>query len=141
MPQAGHTPEIRIRQVIEQAIAKKTIEVALAAGYMISVNDGEETTLVNCTDQKAILAAMFTTDEDYLYIHAKEIHALNQLPLRPSMPKSAGFFGWVYFVYGNDGWDVISDHTTNLEGLLKPVSRLENQIEAGEFDIEGWAHV
>ena len=26
--------------------------------------------------------------------------------------------GWVYLVFGNDGWDVISDYTTNLEFLM-----------------------
>lgn len=32
--------------------------------------------------------------------------------------------GWVYVVMGNDGWDVISDYTTNLEPLMSGANRL-----------------
>lgn len=40
--------------------------------------------------------------------------------------------GWVQFTYGNDGWDVISDYTTNLELALAPVNKIavNEDIEA-----------
>jgi len=38
--------------------------------------------------------------------------------------------GWVYFVYGNDGWDVVSDYTTNLEAVLKGSGELAERLEA-----------
>jgi hypothetical protein len=31
-------------------------------------------------------------------------------------------FAWVRFVYGNDGYDVISDYTTSLEAVLAPIN-------------------
>ena len=28
---------------------------------------------------------------------------------------------WVWFVYGNDGWDVVCDYTINLESIIDPI--------------------
>lgn len=87
----------------ERQIIVLLVEDCLAAGYKLGVNDGEETTLRDSTDEEKIFAAMSTTDEDFLilnkYDEAGEI-------LRK---------GWIRLVYGNSGWDVISDHTCNLE--------------------------
>jgi hypothetical protein len=33
--------------------------------------------------------------------------------------KDGAKFGWARFVYGNDGWDVISDYSVNLERYMK----------------------
>jgi hypothetical protein len=35
--------------------------------------------------------------------------------------------GWVLFIYGNDGWDVISDYTCNLEPIMGPANELSEQ--------------
>lgn len=86
------------RITTEGRIALKCIQLALAAGYAISVNDGETTTVKRSTDSKIILNAMFTTDYDYLYLYKAEKRA-----------------GWVMFVYGNGGYDVISDYSVSLE--------------------------
>jgi hypothetical protein len=107
---------VKMRQRIERKIAHAFIRDALAAGYVISVNDGEETTLIRSTSIKAILGAMFTTDEDRLYID------------RPDDPvDDRRCFGWVLFIYGNDGYDVISDYTVNLEPLMKNPNLLANR--------------
>jgi hypothetical protein len=98
---------VRIRQRVERSIARKVIGALLRAGYTISVNDGEETTLKCSSQRREIFAAMFTTDEDRLLVHADG---------------EEDSFGWVRFIYGNDGWDVINDYTTNLEAVLAPVN-------------------
>lgn len=85
-----------MRQEVERKIISKLIDDALEAGFNIDVNDGEETTLEHSTNREAILAAMFTTDEDWIVLHRGELR------------------GWVRLIYGNDGWDVINDYTTNL---------------------------
>ena len=97
---------------VEKLIAKQCIVDLLAAGCKITVFDGEETTLVDSTDAAAILSAMFTTDEDYLH--------------------TTGPIGWVRFIYGNDGWDVINDYTTNLEPFLVRTMTLSEKICAGD---------
>ncbi len=104
------------RIAIERKIAKLTIRALLDAGYHITVNDGEEDALENSTLPSAILEAMFSTDEDYLFC---------------TDPLGAKTGQWVRFVYGNDGYDVISDYTVSLETALRPVNaeinRMENQ--------------
>jgi hypothetical protein len=105
---------VETRQKIERAIIERIVTDAISVGYAISVNDGEETTLRRSRDTSAIMAAMMTTDEDRLLIH------------RPSAER---YFGWVYLVYGNDGWDVVNDYTTNLESLMAGADKV-----AGEFE-------
>lgn len=107
---------VAVRQRIEREIAEAFITQVLAAGYSVSVNDCEETTLENSTDKAAILGAMFTTDDDRLYVHrANEVYPAH--------------FGWAWFVYGNDGFDVISDYSTNLEPLMTAANKKSESWE------------
>jgi hypothetical protein len=82
---------------IEKTIVTMIIEDALAAGYSVTLNNGGDTNeLENSKDKAEILAAMFATDDERLTFYA-----------------DASRVGWVYFVYGNDGWDVVNDHIVN----------------------------
>jgi hypothetical protein len=111
----NYHPDTALRMSIERQVIKRLVQSALAAGYAISVNDGEEITERRCTDVGRIMAAVMTTDEDYLHIHAAgQTHR----------------FGWVRLIYGNDGWDVICDYTTNLEPLMAPVTAVADRLEA-----------
>jgi hypothetical protein len=93
---------VKMRQEVERKIATAAIQSLLQAGFALSVdNGGDEYELSHSTDQTAILKAMFLCDEDRLYVE-----------------KESKTFGWIYFVYGNDGWDVISDYTVNLESFI-----------------------
>ena len=84
----------------EARVARRLIRDALAEGWTVSVNDGEEVTVVRSSSERAIFNAMCTTGEDVITIH---------LPLSG---KSGGRF---YLVYGNDptGEELISDHSDN----------------------------
>lgn len=100
------------RIAVEYRIVKRTVGALLEAGFTLNVfNGGDENELPDPTDKRpALLAVLGATDDEYLMVFSKpepETEYLNR--------------GWVRFVYGNDGWDVISDYTTNLEGVLKPV--------------------
>jgi hypothetical protein len=95
----------------DEAMVRKVIADALAAGYTLSVWDGEEETLTNSSDADALFKAMMTTDQDHLYF------------LRDG--KSVG---WVFFVYGESGWDVINDYTVNLEEVLKGADALSDEL-------------
>jgi len=90
------------RNEIERQIIVALVEDALALGYLLGVNDGEETTLERSSDEAAIFAAMASTDEDRLLFWL------------PNSPEGAGRDGWVRLIYGND-CDVISDNTTDAE--------------------------
>lgn len=102
---------VKMRQEVERKIAEATVNSLLQAGFAISVdNGGNEYELASSKDSAAILAAMFLCDEDRLYTHRDG----------ESDP-----FGWVYFVYGNDGWDVINDYTVNLEQYVGDGSKAD----------------
>ena len=104
----------------EQQTARKTVETLLAAGYSLSVFDGEEITVKRSLDAESILGAMGTTDEDWLKVY----------PLAEGNPKPAPI-GWVRFVWGNEDWVAIADYTTNLETVLQLVfSWVEEQETA-----------
>ncbi|VDA12154.1 hypothetical protein BANRA_01170 [Acinetobacter baumannii] len=59
--------KVETRQRIERQIARKAAKDLIAAGYKVAVFDGEEIALEASTDVRAIMAAMFSTDEDYLF--------------------------------------------------------------------------
>ncbi len=103
---------VKMRQIMERRIASVLIRDALAAGYTISVYDGEETTLKQSTSRKDILAAMFSVDEEFLFFY-----------------KDGKRVGWVQFVLGNSGWDVISDYTTNLEHIMTGATKMSEKYQ------------
>ena len=98
---------------IEDQIIKATIQVLLDAGYALSVNDGEETTLYRSVTPLLIFKAMKTTDEDYLVVF-----------------RGAERAGWVRFIYGNDGVEVINDFTINLDPQMDKITEMIDAYEA-----------
>lgn len=109
---------VKMRQEVERKIVQAAIKQLLAAGFSLDVNDGEETTLKHSTDAAAIVAAMFTTDEDYLFVNEPGAGS------PAAALKGGSRIGWVRFIYGNDGYDVMSDYTVNLESQLTEANKL-----------------
>jgi len=103
-----------MRQEVERKIAKALIVDALKAGYVISVDNGSDEESAKFDDVKSTLDAMFATDEERLYMWN---------------PTNCKRIGWVFFVYGNDGWDVISDYTMNLEPIMAGANKSDNNYE------------
>lgn len=95
---------LRNRIKLEQRIVKMTVDALLAAGYTLSVFDGENDTPYT-TDRKILVDALMETDEDYLYTRAE-----------------TGLESFVRFVYGNDGYDVICDYGISLDEVLAGVN-------------------
>lgn len=93
---------------IERKIAAAAVDGLLEKSFLISVFDGEGVVLKKSTSKEAVMEAMFSTDEDYLYAYTRD-------------GKRVGF---VRFVYGNDGWDVICDHSSSLEEALCEADKL-----------------
>jgi hypothetical protein len=97
----------------ERTVVRRLIKAALAAGYTISVDDGEEITVKRSSKLKTITDALATTGEDTLQLYAAD----------PS--KTVGWHGAgrFYLIWGNaaDGSELISDFTANdlCEGLWK----------------------
>lgn len=99
-----------MRQRVERIIVRKIIAVAFANGYRLGVHDGEELVLKDSDNRKDILGAMFSVDEEHMLFYKDGVKC-----------------GWVYMIYGNSGWDVVSDHSTNLEEVLLPVFALADK--------------
>ena len=81
----------------ERNIAKALVRRALAAGYSITVHDGEEPTLKTSRDEKAIFSAMNSTDSDTLIFFLGNRRV-----------------GHVWLVWGNEE-DLVSDWSDNEE--------------------------
>lgn len=84
----------------EEFYVRKLVRNILSRGYMISVNDGDEWTLIDNRHEGQIMGALCTTDEDVIKFK-DELDG-----------KVMGVF---YLIYGNDpeGSEVVCDHTDN----------------------------
>lgn len=106
---------VKMRQIVEKEIATAVVAALLKAGFILAVdngdNDGREYEIVSANAVR-IVKAMFQTDEERLYA------------IKDHEP-----VGWVYFVYGNDGWDVVSDYTVNLEKFIGDKSPVQKVID------------
>lgn len=101
---------VRIR--LEANIVKRTVRTLLANGYTLRVNDGESLRPNEPTESVTdILSELMEVDIEHLEAHKD------------------GRISWVLFVYGNDGYDVISDYTVNLETVLQVVNDYARRME------------
>jgi hypothetical protein len=104
----------KIRRKLERQIAIRVVKDALAEDWLVTVdNGGEDPALVRSDSQRAVLAAMFATDDETL--------SFSQDGVRK---------GWVRFVYGNSGWDVVNDYSTGIEALMEGANGLADELEA-----------
>lgn len=114
----------KTEQVIERAIATKLVDGALANGWSITVNDGEDDVVIKSRDRALILHEMWSTDEDWLRFYDL------------SNPVGKQDMGWVRLIWGNVS-DVISDYHTALEdtAMIKDAMALSDDIEEGRFAV------
>lgn len=105
---------------IERDVVLMTVSALLSAGYAVGTDQaGEQDPAEHaCMGLIApIKAELMDVDSERVYV----------FPVSDD-GKIGDAIGWVYFVYGNDGYDVISDYTTNLEDVLKPVNDYTDAI-------------
>jgi hypothetical protein len=103
-------PETRRRIAVERKIVTALIDRALAEGYELSVDDGDNQHPWT-TDRAEVIDNIMEADEDQLYL------------------RKDGHTAWVILVYGNSGWDVICDYNVSLEALLAPINALAKSLE------------
>lgn len=108
----GSLPAAMTVQQMERAIAGKIVDSLLSAGYAVTVDDGEESTVRRSRDKVEIVGAMFQCDVDHLYVRHVD----------------SGERGFVHLVYGNSGHDVISDYSINLESALGGISEYAESL-------------
>lgn len=103
-------PPIPYGTTNEKLIVGKLVADLLAAGYSLSVYDGEEYPLRRSTDADAIYKALASTDFDRLHTHKEGYRE-----------------GWVLLIWGNDR-DIISDYTISLETQIAGANALAEQL-------------
>jgi len=106
-------PEVRKRRKLELRIVRRVVRDVLKAGYALNINNGGDTNelKVPTTKFKEILEEMFATDEEHLLLY-----------------KDGKRVGWVFFVYGNDGYDAVNNYSGNLEELMKGANDLSDKL-------------
>src|SRR5262245_52524556 len=109
-------PSMRLIRQLEERIARTLIKDLIHGGWFISVDNGEDQEIVGSQDLEAIIEVMCLTDVDRILVckssdNAKMIN------------------GWICLVYGNDGYDVVSDYTVNLEPYMKGVHTIEEEFQ------------
>jgi hypothetical protein len=106
--------ELKQRINLEKRIARVIVRDAIKAGYFLNVNNGgdENELLMPVGYPEMVLEKMFQTDEEHLLIYN---------------PTNGKQIGWVFFVYGNDGWDVVNDYTTNLESIMRNANKIADK--------------
>lgn len=116
--------DVKFRRKVEYAIVEKVIECCIDAGYHVKAfyDLGCDEEATNKTqDLEKLMGEMFATDEQAIEVWVKDADTR---------------LGWVQFVYGNDGFDVIHDHTTNLDETIKPACLLASKLEEGHYRLE-----
>lgn len=105
-------------QEIERLIVEAVVDRALRLDLTVTVWDGGDEPAVEANvDRTQILDAMFNTDD-----------------VRLEMRADGQYFGFVYFVYGNAGAEVINDNSSVLDtnGFMIPIDQLIERLENGE---------
>jgi hypothetical protein len=109
------------RIAVEQDLTTRTVDAFLAAGYFLQTDIQEDPRpAVPTKDRHAILSELMEVDDEFLGVFDR---GLLRSPTDDPRP-----LGWVRFVYGNGGYDVISDYSTNLESVLAPVNEYAESI-------------
>jgi hypothetical protein len=107
-------PAIQRRIRMERSIARAFVTSAHKMGFTFQIdNGGDDDEIVKTSGVKQTLDEMFATDEERVYL-----------------VKDGKRIGWVFFVYGNSGYDVICDYTVNLDdlGVLKTAEKRAERL-------------
>lgn len=114
-PDFDYKPKDLQRRIkLEQRIVKSLISELLTQGFALSVYDGEEHHAIT-TNRQDVINAIMETDEDVLHVY----ESTNPL---------AKHLGFILLVYGNDGWDVMSDWTVALDAYIPKTLALVEKV-------------
>lgn len=103
-------------QAAERKVAEAVVDRALHLGFGVAVwNGGDLPELETNHDRDQILEAMFAADEETLELHNAD----------------GSYYGFVRLVYGNEGWDVITDNSAHLDtsGFFLPLEPMLDALE------------
>jgi hypothetical protein len=112
-------PEVALRQAMEEAVVSKLVDILLAEGVWLSVEETEDAH-GRTQNKQSIMNQLGSTDSDKLKVF--------------STSTVASTLGTVFLVYGNDGYDVISNYSFNRSVYAK-FEALISGIDTESFTI------
>lgn len=132
---------VAARRELEARVVMTVIRSFLAAGYRLSVSlergydheEMKENGVLGTTDLDKLMGEAFAGDDCHLFVHEAEGPLLRK--------GSLVSIGWVYFVMGNDGYDVMSDYSTVLEPHLKEAEAIADYYMNMDWKGPWWHNV
>lgn len=124
---------------MERRIVRSAIRELRAQGYRFSPSSDRgydvEDMLLGSRHEAMIMQRCFEADECHLFVVPAEgpVKVPRDEELATELGEDYDDFvpvsiGHLYFVFGNDGWDVLADYTTNLEDLLPKTMALIDKL-------------
>jgi hypothetical protein len=104
-------------QQMERKIVRRIIREAIAIGGTVSLHDGEAWAVVTSAREREIMEHVGSTDTQTLLIRDRNGERM----------------GRVYLIFGNDGYDVVSDYSVSLEWFMKSVNEYSDILEGITF--------
>ncbi len=116
---------VKMRQEVERKIVGALVDRLLKEGFRLAVSlergyDADEC-LLGSRDREKIMEAAFDGDDCHIFVQPAEGDLLEDGHIVSE--------GWVYLVFGNDGWDVISDYTTNLDPYMTEADKISKHYQ------------
>ena len=135
---AGITPKLK-----ESVVLETFINEMIEHGFTIRVHDGEEWAGPATKNAQTALAMTRSTDEDTICMYVRESDLSNvseelksyYSAQKEANPEKAAFqFASALMVYGNDGYDVIADHSARLQPFMVKTEAVIEAIENETYD-------
>lgn len=101
---------------MERQVIKALVTEAFKRGFtkVIIDNGGDDDDRITCTNLEEVMSSIQQTDEEHMFFAHPDV---------AKMP-------CVYLVYGNDGYDVIADHSSSLNEMIDTIQPLIDTLEA-----------
>ncbi|MEI6283032.1 MAG: hypothetical protein WCP82_10030 [Alphaproteobacteria bacterium] len=118
-------PSVMRRQKVERRVVSQLVTDLLNAGFVLAVcqGDNRDDPCAPTTNKKEIMLQLGECDDDRLFVYSAD-----NAPALGASDRVHAVTGWVYLVYGNDGWDVIADYTGNLEKHMALTNALVEKL-------------
>lgn len=108
---------LTLRRSVEKKIVRSLISELIAQGFVLYVADPDRDEQPEPSQDKAKLL------EDALACDESRIVAI-----RGRFDEDSFVRSWAFFVFGNDGWDVLCDYGVNLEAFIPKTLALSDKM-------------
>lgn len=104
---------VQARISLEKKIVRSLVNELIDGGFVLSLdNGGDSLEIENCADAVRFLKETQATDEETIFARKGDVST------------------WASLVYGNDGYDVISDSGVSLDALTPVTQALIERLSA-----------